>query len=174
MNIEPLNEARSNMAKAKKRRKWKRPSVDRAERTAATPETLAKLRVCSLLAMVHAGQMEPDEYEAALEVWEAHRQLSGQLEAKGSNYSERTDPSRDMGGNGHVVSVYLDWSREIMRRYWLMPGTVIGWIEDRDPGAWMVNDVQRRLLVKACRTWIDVADDARRDRRFDKAEELAL
>jgi hypothetical protein len=172
------------MAKPKKRRKWKRPSVDRSERTAATPETLEKLRPCSLKAMSERWALnprdecglDPDQLEAASAIWEAHRALSGKLEAKGSHYEERTDPAHNPGTDGwaHRVSIYLDWSREIMRRYWLMPGTVIGWIEDRDPSSWMVNDVQRRLLVRACQLWLELADYVRRARKVDKLAEMAL
>ena len=56
------------MAKAKRRRTKKRKPVNRGDRVEATPETIAKLRPCPLKAMLHIGTMQPDQYEAALQI----------------------------------------------------------------------------------------------------------
>ena len=78
------------MAKAKKRRAKKRNTVKREDRCAATPETLAKLRPCPLQAMVRANTMTPQEYEAAIEIWDANDMLVKQLKAVASSI-ERVD-----------------------------------------------------------------------------------
>ncbi len=171
MNIEPLYTSRSmTMAKAKKRKAKKRGSVNRAERVQATPETLAKLRPCPLKAMLEAGTMEPQHYEAALEIWDAHDALVRHIKAKGSDFNERSDKAHLNASTrmDQLVTVYLDWSREIMRRYILQASAVVGWIDDHDPSCRLVNNVQRGILVKACDTWIDVMGDMRKAARVDR------
>ena len=166
------------MAKAKKRKAKKRANLNRAERVAATPETLAKLRPCPLKAMLHQGNedpdnaagMQPQQYEAALEIWDAHDALVRHIKAKGSDFNERCDKAHLNASTrmDFLVSVYLDWSRTLMRRYILQASVVVGWIDDSEPAARMANDTQRRMLVKACDTWIDVIGEARKAERTQR------
>lgn len=180
MNIDPLFPTRStHMAKAKKRKAKKRANVNRAERVAATPETMAHLaerakanggHACPLLAMVYRGDMTPQQHEAALEIWDAYDALTRRLKARGSDYNERGDKAHTNSSDRmeFLISTYLKWSETLMRRYILQASVVVGWIDDSEADARMVNDVQRRMLVKACDTWIDVIGDARRARQADR------
>lgn len=167
------------MAKAKKRRAKKRQGVKREERCAATPETLARLaerakanggHACPLLAMVYKGDMTPQQHEAALEIWDAYDALTRRLKAKGSEYNERGDKVHTNSSDrmDFLISTYLEWSRTLMRRYILQASVVVGWIDDSDPDSRLVNDTQRRLLVKACDTWIDVIGEARKARQVER------
>jgi hypothetical protein len=162
------------MAKAKKKRsgKKKRPPVNKAERVAATPETLAKLRPCPLKAMLERPELgfEPQHYEACMVIWDAHVAVSRKLKAKGGAFNERTDKAHTEDGTrlDHLISVYLDWSRTLTRRMFLKPETVVDWIEDHDSGQRLANDAQRHALVKACDWWIDCMDDADRARRVER------
>lgn len=159
------------MARSKKDKraaKKRRQSVSRADRVQATPETLAKLRPCPLKAMVHDGTMTPAEYEAALEIWDANDLLVKELKASASSTERRDRAHVQPGGRGErLLSIYREWSKTLPQRFYLMADTVVGWIEDHDPAQRMTNDMQRRMLVKACETWIDVARDHDRARRAE-------
>lgn len=151
------------MAKAKRRRAKKRANVNRAERIEATPETLAKLRPCPLKAMLHLGAinphhaaaMQPDQYEAALQIWDAHDALTKGLKAGA------VDLNKIAGAHGgtseakaRLIAVYLQWASQLAGRFYLTSSIVLGWINDDEPGERMVNDRQRRMLCAACDHWI--------------------
>lgn len=167
------------MAKAKRRKTKKRQSVNRAERVAATPETLAHLaerakanggHACPLLAMIHKGTLSPQQHEAALEIWDAYDALTKSLKARGSEYNERGDKAHTNSSDrmDFLITTYLKWSEVLMRRYILQASVVVGWVDDSDPSLRMINDAQRGMLVKACDTWIDVIGDARKARQAER------
>lgn len=167
------------MAKAKKRRAKKRQSVNKAERVAATPETVAHLaqrakanggHACPLLTMVYNGTMTPQQHEAALEIWDAYDALTRSLKASGSQYNERGDKAHTNSSDrmDFLITTYLEWSKVLMRRYILQASVVVAWVDDSDADCRMVNDVQRRMLLKACDTWCDVIGEARNARRVDR------
>lgn len=152
------------MAKAKKRRAKKRPNVNKAERVAATPETLAKLRACPLKDMVHRGDMQPDQYEAALAIWDAHDSLVKKSKAGTLDLEKVRGAHGEIGDRkDQLIAVYFDWGGKLTQRFYLTADIVVGWIDDHEPSARMTNDVQRRMLVRACDLWIKVLGD------FDKA-----
>lgn len=164
------------MAKAKKRRAKKRQAVNRAERIEATPETLAKLRACPLKAMLHRGAldprdpagMQPDQYEAALAIWDAQDSLTRQQKAGTMDLAKVVGAHGEIGDRkDHLIAVYLEWSVEVMRRYMLQSSVVVGWIDDSDPAARLANDAQRRMLRLACDLWIKMRDDHEKRRRAE-------
>lgn len=171
------------MAKAKKRRAKKRQNVNRAERVEATPETLAKLRPCPLKAMLHVGAtdphsptgLQPEQYEAALQIWDAYDALVKGLKAGAVDVDKIANAHGGLSdGKARLVAIYLDWSRELMRRFWLQASTVVGWVDDSDPAQRMVNDTQRRLLGKACDLWLDVKDTHARARSAERNKLLDM
>lgn len=168
------------MAKPKKRRAKKRQNVNRAERVEATPETLAKLRPCPLKAMLHVGTMQPDQYEAALQIWDAHEALSKGLKAGTVDVDKIANAHGGMSdGKARLITIYLQWASELAGRFYLTSSIVLGWIEDGDPTKRMVNDNQRRMLCSACDHWIKVKGDHMRACRvhtppIDMGRELLL
>lgn len=166
------------MAKAKKRRA-KRVGVRRAERVEATPETLAKLRPCPLKAMLHQGAidphhpagMQPDQYEAALQIWDAHDALVKGLKAGTTDVDRIANAHGGTSdGKARLIALYLQWAGELPRRFFLTSSIVLGWINDDAPHERMTNDRQRRMLTKACGLWIDLKRD---QHRLDRQMRLA-
>lgn len=156
------------MARAKRRKTArKRRAVSREERHPATPETLAKLRACPLKAMLERGAhdphdpagMQPEQYESALEIWDAHDALVKGLKATA------TDAERVANAHGglserkaDLVAVYLDWASELPHRLPLTSAIVVGWIEDT-PGQRLYTDHNRRMLCRACDLWARIRRD---------------
>lgn len=159
------------MAKAKRRRAKKREAVRRAERVAATPETLAKLRPCPLKAMLERGEMEHEQYEAALQIWDAHDTLVRHLKVSPKWMIERSDKSTSedpVSLRDHLVMIYIVWSGDIAQRYHLVADHIVEWIDDSDPARRIVNEAQKLMLVKACDTWIAVSDTYHARRRAER------
>lgn len=153
------------MAKAKKRRAKTRNSVNRAERVEATPETLAKLRPCPLKAMLHQGAidphhpagMQPEQYEAALQIWDAHDALVKGLKAGAVDLDKIANAHGGTSdGKARLISIYLKWAGELPRRFYLTSSIVLGWINDDAPHERLTNDMQRRVLARACDLWNDL------------------
>jgi hypothetical protein len=166
------------MAKAKKRRDKKRKAVSRTERVAATPETLAKLRPCPLKAMLHLGAtmpehpagMQPDQYEAALQIWDAHDALVKGLKAGAVDVDKIANAHGGLSeGKARLVAIYLQWAGELPKRYYLTSGIVLGWINDDAPHERMTNDAQRRMLTRACDHWINVKQTHDRAARVERS-----
>lgn len=165
------------MAKAKKRKAKKRQAVSRAERVEATPETLAKLRPCPLKAMLHQGAvdphhpagMQPDQYEAALQIWDAHDALVRSQKAGSVDLNKIANVHGDVSdGKARLIALYLEWGRELPQRLYLTADIVVGWIDDHEPARRMTNDRQRRTLVRACDLWIKLVDEANRRWRAER------
>lgn len=162
------------MAKAKKRRARKRGGVSRAERVQATPETLAKLRPCPLKAMLHLGAldphhpagMQPDQYEAALQIWDAHDALVKGLKAGTTDVDKIANAHGGTSeGKARLIALYLRWAGELPQRFYVTSSIVLGWINDDAPHERMTNDRQRRMLAKTCDLWIDLKRDQHRPER---------
>lgn len=156
------------MAKAKKRRTKKRQAVNRTERVEATPETLAKLRPCPLKAMLHQGAtdpqhpagMQPDQYEAALQIWDAHDALVKGLKAGTVDVDKIANAHGGLSeGKARLVAIYLKWAGALPQRFYLTSAIVVGWINDDAPHERMTNDNQRRMLVRACDHWISTKQE---------------
>lgn len=165
------------MAKTKRRRARKRGSVNRAERVQATPETIAKLRPCPLKAMLHQGAidphhpggMQPDQYEAALQIWDAHDALVKGLKAGTVDVNKIANAHGGLSdGKARLIAVYLQWADELPRRFYLTSSIVMGWIDDSVPQARMVNDSQRRMLTRACDLWIALKQKCDRAARVER------
>lgn len=145
-----------------------RPKVYRDDRVGPTPETLEKLRPCPLRAMVEAGTMTPEEYEVALEIWDANDLLVRELKATASSTERRDRAHVQPGGRGErLLSIYREWSVALPQRFYLMADTVVAWIDDSDERTRMTNDMQRRMLVRACDCWLDVAREHDKARRAE-------
>lgn len=164
---------------AKKRWSKKRPNVSRTERVEATPETLAKLRPCPLKAMLHRGAldphdpagMQPDQYEAALQIWDAHDVLSKGLKAGTVDVDKIANAHGGLSdGEARLVQVYLKWAGELAGRFYLTSGIVLGWINDDSPSERMTNDNQRRMLCRACDHWVKVKGDLAKADRAERKE----
>lgn len=162
------------MSKAKKRRASKRGNVNRAERVQATPETLAKLRPCPLKVMLHQGAidpqhpggMQPDQYEAALQIWDAHDALVKGLKAGTVDVNKIANAHGGTSdGKARLIAIYLRWAAELPNRFYLTSSIVLGWIDDSIPDARMTNDRQRRMLARACDLWIQVKQEQGRESR---------
>lgn len=162
------------MAKAKKRRSRQRAAVNRAERVQATPETLAKLRPCPLKAMLHQGAidphhpggMQPDQYEAALQIWDAQDALVKGLKAGTVDVNKIAHAHGGTSeGKARLIAIYLQWAGELPRRFYLTSSIVMGWINDDVPSERLVNDSQRRMLARACDLWNDLKSQHDRERR---------
>jgi len=95
--------------------------------------------------------LQPQQYEAALALWDAHDALVPHINAKGSDFNERSDKGylNSSTRMDFLVSVYLEWSRVLMRRYILQPNVVVGRIDDSDPALRLTNDSQRDVLSPA-------------------------
>lgn len=165
------------MAKTKRRRASRRIGVRRAERVEATPETLAKLRPCPLKAMLHQGAidphhpggMQPDQYEAALQIWDAHDALVKGLKAGTVDVNKIANAHGGLSdGKARLVAAYLQWAGELPSRFYLTSSIVLGWIDDSVPQARMVNDSQRRMLTRACEFWIAVKQKYDRAARVER------
>lgn len=165
------------MAKTKRRRASRRIGVRRAERVEATPETLAKLRPCPLKAMLHQGAidphhpggMQPDQYEAALQIWDAHDALVKGLKAGTVDVNKIANAHGGLSdGKARLVAAYLQWAGELPSRFYLTSSIVLGWIDDSVPQARMVNDSQRRMLTRACEFWIAVKQKYDRAARMER------
>ena len=156
--------------KSKRQAKARRQAVSRSERVEATPETLAKLRPCPLKAMLHEGTMEPDQYEAALTIWDAHDALVSRQKAGTLDMQKVAHGHGEIGDRkDHLIAIYLAWGQELPRRFYLTSDIVVGWIDDHEESKRMTNDMQRRMLLKCCDLWIKVASDHERSRRDDRA-----
>lgn len=156
----------------------RRPNVSRVERVAATPETLAKLRPCPLKAMLHRGAtdphdpagMQPDQYEAALQIWDANDALVKGLKAGAVDVDKIANAHGGLSeGKARMVQVYLQWASELAGRFYLTSSIVLGWINDDAPNERMSNDVQRRMLTRACDHWIKVKQEHDKAARVDAA-----
>lgn len=160
----------------KQRRAAKREAVLRAERVGPTPETMAKLRPCPLRDMLHRGAdpndpggMQPDQYEAALEIWDAHDCLVKRSKAGTLDMEKVARAHGDIGDRmDHAIAVYLRWGRELPHRFYLTSDIVMGWIDDHDPSKRLINDNQRRMLVRACDLWRKVQEDYEKERRGER------
>jgi hypothetical protein len=164
------------MANAKKRRAKRKP-VSREERQPATPETLAKLRPCPLKTMLHLGAtnpehkagMQPDQYEAALQIWDANDALVKGLKAGAVDVDKIANSHGGLSdGKARLVQIYLQWASELGGRFFLTSGTVLGWIND-EPYGRMVNDQQRWMLTRACDHWIRVKQAHDRANRVERS-----
>ena len=75
----------SRIAKAKKRKSKKRKAVNRSERVAATPETLAKLQRDEIQDMLRLEDgIDEQEVEALLKIEEAWRVIQDEVSALGA------------------------------------------------------------------------------------------
>lgn len=167
------------MAKARRRRAKQRSSVNRTERVQATPETLAKLRPCPLKAMLHrravdphdpAG-LQPEQYEAALQIWDAHDALVKGLKAGTVDLNKVANAHGGTSdGKARLIAIYLQWADELPRRFYLTSSRVVGWIDDSTPHARMSNDSQRRVLTRACDFWIELMGNARKSRSQERVQ----
>lgn len=178
MNLSPSfpSEIRT-MAKAKKRRAKRRQNVNRAERVAATPETLAKLRPCPLKAMLHQGAldprhpagMQPDQYEAALQIWDAHDALVKGLKAGAVDVDKIANAHGGISDRkAYLIGIYLDWAGQLPQKLYLTSAIVLGWINDDAPHERMTNDNQRRMLTVACDLWNGIKRDHDRAASVDR------
>lgn len=151
------------MAKAKKRRTKKRQSVNRAERVAATPETLAKLRPCPLKLMLHAGRMEPEAYEAALQIKDAFDIVTRQVGYRPLDLGRIGVGHGECGARAsRMISIYIAWGNELIRRLRVRPHVIVEWIEMERS----LSLEAEPLLVEACELWIKTVDDVGRAQRI--------
>ena len=56
-------------------------------------------------------------------------------------------------GKARLISTYLEWAGELPRRFYLTSSIVLGWINDDAPHERLSNDMQRRMLTRACDLW---------------------
>lgn len=170
------------MAKAKRRKAArKRKAVNREERHPATAETLAKLRPCPLKAMLERGAhdphdragMQPDQYEAALQIWDAHDALVKGLKAAAGDVGKIANAHGGLSERkADLVAVYLDWARELPHRMPLTSAIVLGWIEDT-PGRRLCTDHSRQMLTRACDLWMRIKGDHSRAGRIAESHVMA-
>ena len=142
--------------------------MNRTERVEATPETLAKLRPCPLKAMLHQGAldphhpagMQPEQYEAALQIWDAHDALVKGLKAGAVDVNKIANAHGGVSdGKARLIAIYLKWAGMLPGRFYLTSGIVVGWINDDAPHERMTNDNQRRMLARACDLWNDLKQE---------------
>ena len=106
--------------KARRSRARKRGSANRAERVQATPATLAK--PCPLKARLHLGAMaphhpagmQPDRYEAALQIWDVHDALAKDLKTGTVDMTKIANAHCGTSdGKARLMSIYLKWAQEL-------------------------------------------------------------
>lgn len=154
------------MAKAKRRRQRRRKGVNRNDRVAATPETLAKLRpdyLQQLLALDPADGIDHQEVEALLAIETAWHAIERQFGQHRGWSLERGD-----GGGTHEMSdatartwaAWNCWATEVQRRTTVPGSTIASAIEQRVP----LGGVEASLYRTAARVWLRCVRDTQPDR----------
>ena len=153
------------MAKAKRRRTKKRKPVNRGDRVEATPETIAKLRPCPLKAMLHIGTMQPDQYEAALQISAAFGFITRHVGYRPMDLGRIGIGHGEMGGSAErATAIYIAWGSETYRRLKVRPHVFVDLIDGLRPLGLSTG----RLLVKACRLWIRSSSDYDHAKRAER------
>lgn len=114
----------------------------------------------------HPAGMQPDQYEAALQIWDAHDALVKGLKAGAGDVNKIANAH---GGTSdtkaRLISIYLQWAGALPKRFYLTSSIVLGWIDDSVPDARMTNDTQRRMLTRACDLWAQIKRDYAKESR---------
>lgn len=164
------------MAKAKKRKAKKRQAVSRAERVAATPETVAKLKrdyLQELLVRDPAKGIDEQEVEDLLEIEAAWSVIEAEIGGSAAWSLERSD-----GGGSHEMSdkaarlwaIWNAWATAFHRRTLVKGALIACWIRERDaiPGEGYL------LFRTAARMWDAAKRTFDEDERRERASERAL
>lgn len=53
-------------------------------------------------------------------------------------------------GKARLIAIYLQWGRDLPRRFYLTSSIVLGLINDDAPHERMTKDNQHRMLARAC------------------------
>jgi hypothetical protein len=146
MNNQPLYQE-ITMGKAKKRWDNKRKSVDRSERVAATPETLAKLKPWPMQDLLRKGPddggISSGQFEAALQIVEAFKVVTHALGFKPIDLAKVGHGASDLGSRGcRLWNIYIEWGNAFQRRALLAPHVIVEMVEDGRPigagAVWLV------------------------------------
>ena len=112
--------------------------------------------------------MQPDQYEAALQIWDAHDALVG-LKAGMVDVNKIANAHGGLSDEkARLIATYLQWAGELPRRFYLTFSIVMGWIDDSVPQARMINDSQGRMLTRACVLWIALKQKCDRAARVER------
>lgn len=169
MNLEPLSPTGGRMAKAKKRRAKKRKAVNRAERVAATPETLAKLKPWPMQDLLRLGPenngISSGQFEAALKIVEAFKIITHGIGFKPLDLARVGHGSGELGaGACRLWNIYIEWGNAFQRRAQLAPHTIVEMVEDDRPiGAGAV-----WLVALAADMWDRAAGDYDKEQRAER------
>jgi len=162
MNIATPSATEIPIAKAKKRRSKKRKAVNRSERVAATPETLAKLQRDEIQEMLLRNDgIDEQEVEALLKIEEAWRVIQDEVSALGGWAPER------VGGGDHEMSnraarlwtIWNVWATEFQRQTTIKGAQIALWVTERRS----LPEGSAAILKRAARLWDRFEDD--HDRR---------
>ena len=108
------------MAKKKRKTKAKRAKVDRAERVAATPETLKKLKPWPMQDLLRRGPedggLSSEQFEASLQIVEAFNVITRGLGFKPVDLGRVGHGSSDIGPRqARLWNIYVEWGNEFLR-----------------------------------------------------------
>jgi hypothetical protein len=135
------------MAKAKKRKAKKRQNVNRAERVAATPETLAKLKPWPMQDLVRLGPdnggLSSGQFEAALQIVEAYKVITRGLGFRPLDLTRVGHGTGDMGPRScRLWNIYVEWGNAYQQRALISPHVIVQMVEDDMPigagAVWLV------------------------------------
>lgn len=163
------------MAKPKRRRSKKRKPVDREERHAATPETLAKLRPWPMQDLLRKGPddggIDSRQFEACLQIVEAFKVITHGLGFKPLDLARVGHGESDLGAHGcRLWNIYVAWGNAYQRRALVSPHVIVDMVEDGRPiGAGAV-----WLVALAGDMWDKACSNHDREQKADRGRNHAL
>jgi hypothetical protein len=115
------------------RRKFKLV-VNREERVAATPETVAKARGCIVNRLFQSGDLkfsiDSQQYEAAWEIMEAFEVITGVLGYRPMDLTRADRGESRMGAKAiRLWDQYVRWGNELIKRRHIRPHVVVEWLK---------------------------------------------
>lgn len=170
MNLQTLYPSGETIVpKAKKRRSKKRKAVDRSERVAATPETIAKLKPWPMQDLLRKGPedggLSSDQFEAALQIVEAFKIITHNLGFKPVDLGRVGHGASEMGPRAcRMWNVYVEWGNAFQRRALVAPHVIVAMVEDDRPiGAGAV-----WLVAMAANMWDRACSDYDKRQRAER------
>jgi len=117
----------------KKRRKFKLV-VNREERVAATPETIAKARGCIVNRLFQSQdvqfRIDAQQYESAWEIMEAFEVITAALGYRPLEMSPLDKGRGNMGPKAvRLWDQYVRWGNDLIRRRHIRPHVVVEWLK---------------------------------------------
>lgn len=128
--------------------------VNRAERVAATPETIAKQRGCIIRKLYEAKLIDGQEQDAALEICRAFTVIVGRLGYRPMDLSRMDRGGSEMPKDvARLWDKYCAWGNDLIKRRHIRPHVVVEWLEMERS---LAHKDEVSLLCRALRDWADV------------------